>query len=68
MRGGSETGSYSRRIDLYHSTLCLRVIKKKKINTFVAMRRGAVSSQRLFFKGVLASKKYYTNALLLLIG
>ena len=34
MRGGSEEGSYSRLIDfLYHSTLGLRVIKKKKKDT-----------------------------------
>ena len=31
MCSGFEAGSYSRHIDfVYHSTLCLRVIKKKK--------------------------------------
>jgi len=49
MCSGSEAGSYLRRIDfVYHSTLGVRVIKKKKENTtsrYTVCRIGAASSK-----------------------
>ena len=49
MCSGSEAGSYSRRIDfVYHSTLGLRVIKKKKKRLFPSRTVAAnINSRRV---------------------